>query len=1065
MHIRAQNAALIVRRLAHADFVQFEVFEVLPLTGPVMSTKGKLLCSYPGPAIQVPADTFMDERFLRQLSSFLVQMDVDGLDSTPTISKAGSVVHEVRESAHPRYISELLVGILRGFGQPAVVDRITKRIGDEVLWNDAYRPWRRSPLWLTLRVALQSSLRASNLYKPFVLFFHARLLRNCVQREFPSELLYAMRVKVARRLSKLGPAVSHHVYEFVHDIAKKAEAFLSKRWTAFQAVGSISPSLQAETLDFAADAHISLDVSYNYLSKMLRSASHGFSQTRFTPSQGPRLNNVRDFTQFTNGRLAHAISKDLRIAIADFELSVERDLLSWVTASANNDDAPDVIASCIQQYVTGAKNLYGTSAEDNSIMILTIMDLWVALDTFAIQQCPLLKRYSPEIPSDFLHSLLLHRSSTLKRALHIEEYLCQRYKEALDMTSIFSNNANDSCFAVIYFHTSSNLRRLYDEIVTHAQQERAEKRAELALLNQTSKSLLSEASKRNHERSKNNLGRDIHKATCQKCQLEHRAKALKIRVHEWPLPPSTAQAQLAVFELSPPRVFSTWRDITYMILRDIGLPTVPDSRDQPKVLLDSFSGLDRWAPRHQQDYRVTIGSATKSFSDQTHYKMVRIPAEESSVLLNNGLTFRLYDRFRGSWVIGSLRESSVAYLCTPHIPTSSPYSHLHPFVSDTQHTPNDVIAAQSHCPKEINLHEFLAFSGLRSGPRLQWLNIARELASPSLSFRREEVHTLITQAAWQLGPLSDGVREWHVDLGISSFGKALLRELESLLEKIQANWLEEVTVRTIGVSDTFCSNCCLISSTALISSRLLSSTTDPDVLGRACALLREARNLTYRWICELAVKLDSTQDETSRAGLQRRLFMLAATCFSTFDVCPEHIPAIFAGDEDFSIAMQCAVIVHDNTPPSLSDDNSLHLARMLNRHRRLLHYLEPTLGQSLPVAVGQVKLLHASAYDHALTRLWLGYRRRTFSSWHVLQRSNSRWICCIAEGGHEVHFDLLTGLLLIGGKRLGRLPHEIVEHPTYASILGTVSDRNLFISFPFRFFPNVFLENSRCGSC
>lgn len=817
MHIRAQNSALIVRRLALTDFVQFEVFEVSPLTTPVMSTKGKLLCSYPGPAIQVPADTFMDERFLRQLSSFLVQMDVDRLDSTPTISKAGSVVNEVRESVHPRYISELLVGILRGCGQPAIVDRITKRIGDEVLWNDAYRPWRRSPLWLNLRVSLQTSLRASNLYKPFVLFFHAHLLRSCVRRDFPSELLFAMRVKMARRLSKLGPAVSHHVYGFVHDITKRTEALLLKRWTAFQAVGSISPTLQPVTLDFAVDAHISLDMSYNYLTKMLRSASHGFPQTRFAPPRRQRLNNVHDFAQFANGRLAQAIAMDQRIAIADFELSVENGLLSWVASSTNNDDAPDVIASCIQQYFAGAKDLYGTCAEDNSIMILTIMDLWVALDTFATQQCPLLKQYSPEIPSDFLHSLLLHRSSSLKRALHIEEHLRRRCEEARDVTSIFSNSINDSCFALKYFRTSDHLRCLYDEIVTHAQQERDEKRAELAVLNQTSKSLLIEASKRDHEEAKNNFGRDVHRATCRKCQLEHQAKALQICVHEWPLPPSTAQAQLAVFELSPPRAFSTWRDITYMILRDVGLPSVPDSRDQPKVLLDSFSGLERWAPQHQQDYRVTVGSSTKSFSDQTHYKMVGIPADESSVLVNNGLTFRLYDRIRRSWVIGSLSESRVAHLCAPHIPTSSPYSPLHPYVTGTQHTPNEFIAAQSHCPKEINLHEFLAFSGLRCGPRLQWLNIARELASPSLSFRREEVHTLITQAAWQLGPLSDGVREWHVDLGIPSFGKALLGELESLLEKIKANWLEEVTVRTVGTSDTSDPDFCLICLQLLLS--------------------------------------------------------------------------------------------------------------------------------------------------------------------------------------------------------------------------------------------------------
>ena len=221
--------------------------------------------------------------------------------------------------------------------------------------------------------------------------------------------------------------------------------------------------------------------------------------------------------------------------------------------------------------------------------------------------------------------------------------------------------------------------------------------------------------------------------------------------------------------------------------------------------------------------------------------------------------------------------------------------------------------------------------------------------------------------------------------------------------------------------------------------------------------------MTYRWMCELGLKLDYTQDETSRAGLRRRLFMLSTTCFSTFDVCPERIHAILAIEEDFSIAMQCAVIVHDNTPPSLSDDNSLYLARMFSRHRRLLYYLEPILGQSLPGVVGHVKLLRAGAYDHALAKLWLGYRRRTFLNWHVLQRSNPRWICCIAEGGHEVHFDLLTGQLLIGGKRLGRLPQEIVEHPTYASILGTVSSRHHLDLF--RPLLTFSLENSRCGSC
>jgi len=805
MHIRAQNAALVVRRLPVSDSIQFEVFEVSPPNTNVMTAEGKLLCSYPGPAVQVSAATFMDKCFLRELSSFLIQMDVDVLDSTPTTVKEGSIVNEVRETVDPRYISGLLVGILKGYGQPAVVDRITKRIGDEVLWRDACQPWRRSPLWLVLRVTLQTSLRVTNLYKLFMLFVHAHLLRKSVLRDFPSELLYVMRVKLTRRLSKLGPAVSQHLYEFVHGTAIEVETLLSKRWTAFQAIGSFGLSFKPETLDLDADTHISLHSSYNYLTRMLGSVSQGRLQTSFKP-HGSRLHVICDFSKLSKGQLAKAITDGKHIAIADFEASVEMNLESWVAASTNSKRALDGVASCIREYYAGAKELYGSNPEDNSIMILTLLDLWVALDRLAIQRCPLLKEYSPEIPCQFLHDLLLRRSSTINRALHIEEYLSQRHTAALNVPSVFSNDVDESCFAVKYFQTSPDLQRLRDEIESHAQQEREAKRAELISLNDQSKSLSYRASGLSHKCTDDSRSQHTT-VTCRKCLLEEQAKSLKIAVHEWPLPSSTMYSQRVVFELSPPHAFSVWRDITYKILRDIGQSSVPDSHDRPHVFLDSFSGLRRWAVK---DHRLTIGSTTKSFSDQTHYGMVQIPAAESFVLVDNGLSFKLFDRVSGSWAIGSFAESSVTGLCIPPVPTSSPYSGLHRFVTGTQHTPNDTIASQADCPKEINLHEYIAFAGLRSGPRLQWSNIARELASPSLTFRLEEVHTLVTQAAWQLGPLSDDVREWHIDLGISNFGNALLGELEVLLDKIQASWLEEVSARTIGTLN--------ISDAALVSS-------------------------------------------------------------------------------------------------------------------------------------------------------------------------------------------------------------------------------------------------------
>jgi hypothetical protein len=152
-------------------------------------------------------------------------------------------------------------------------------------------------------------------------------------------------------------------------------------------------------------------------------------------------------------------------------------------------------------------------------------------------------------------------------------------------------------------------------------------------------------------------------------------------------------------------------------------------------------------------HRITLGSTTKSFRDQTHYKKVQIPANESGVLLNNGLSFKLYDRKTKSWADWpSLGFYDHSFL-HPSYPRVISVWQTPLLCSGTHHTSNEVIASQADCPTELSPHEYMAFSSLRSGPRLQWLNIARELSSPSLSFRREEVHTLITQAAWQLGPL------------------------------------------------------------------------------------------------------------------------------------------------------------------------------------------------------------------------------------------------------------------------------------------------------------------------
>ncbi|KAI9441025.1 hypothetical protein H4582DRAFT_1516243 [Lactarius indigo] len=158
----------------------------------------------------------------------------------------------------------------------------------------------------------------------------------------------------------------------------------------------------------------------------------------------------------------------------------------------------------------------------------------------------------------------------------------------------------------------------------------------------------------------------------------------------------------------------------------------------------------------------------------------------------------------------------------------------------------------------------------------------------------------------------------------------------------------------------------------------------------------------------------------SRTSLRRRLCTLAATCFSTYDVCLEHVPWVLASDDDIAIAVHCAVIVHDNTPSILEDDESRYLIRLLNRHRRLLHFLEPSLRECVQC--------DPSSFDQGLASLWPMFRRQISSNWHALPSPNSRWISCIVEGGQEVHYNLLTGQLLIGGKAPWKTAAKILSN-------------------------------------
>ena len=1019
LYVRAQNAAIIVRK--YAEKTVFEIFEVSPAAAMVMGTEGKLICSYPGPAVEIPNDVFNNGGFQEELASFIVQMDVDNLDSAPTTTKAGSKVVEERDTQDPRYISQLLVGILRGMGQGATVRRISKRIADDVLCKDALKPWRRSGLWLIIRVAIQTSLHIND-YKAFILFLHSRLLHLCLGFDFSSDLIFCMRAKTSRRAYKLGSAAPDFVLQEVQATGSAAEVILRDRWTKIQRAQENFSFWAPEVLDLASDTVLSLPNCRDYLSRALQSDLHQNSQGSFTPSHAPRVREIRDFRQLEGDRLTRAVTEDPYVALADFEQVVQDHLDEWLAKNMTNASSATTLASCLDQYFDCAHSRYSSNAEDQSLMILTMMELWVAIDRVALEHCRLLEEYSPEIPTAFLEPLLLRHALPLSRATAVENYLRSRHGPFHVKPSIFSDEVGEQSFAVRFFTQSKEHQDLKIAIERRAAEKRQEKVKELRLQNVQYAEYLSTASQLQHDHT--------YGVLCLNCHLKRTASRMKIFVYEWPLPNDRLSAEVLVFELRCPEPFATWRSSTYKILCDLGMHRHgQENSARPQIVLENYNGLTEWV---NVQVRITLASPTQYI----HNRYASLPADKKTVCVSNSLKFDLYDKTQNAWAAGPFSESSIAPRCIDTLPVGR-YQGLQYSLDGTLHTSNEVIANQVNCPKDLSLHEYISFASLRSGSRLQWLNITRELASNALSFDRKEVHALITRAAWQIGSLSyDGDRrEWHEDLENAQFGLVLLSELDNLLTSIESNWLGGVTAKTISMFLTVFVCASLTDAlSVLLVDRLLASASDSSVHDKAYTLLRRARVITARWMRQLAAKIQESHEVFEALELQLRTCNMAATCRATFDVDPQHLEHLLKNAEDVAIALECAVVVHDNKPSSL-DTASTGFQRIFYRDRRLSHYLEPFL----------LKLIRSDrrGIDTALLSLWPSYRHRD-TIWKELPAPNSRWLTNLTAidfsgaASQTVHLNLLDGTLLIDGKPLGRLPRAIFQHPTYVRVFDQV---------------------------
>jgi hypothetical protein len=506
------------------------MFEVSVPNKEVLECAGKLRCSFPGVTVSFGRSHLENEAFCTEFASVLSQMNVDDLEeSSAHTKKAGSGVKEVRDPPSPHLITDWLAGVLGalGGGLDAPATSVTKRIADDVLWKNAFKPWRRSQVWLVLRVAMQTTLERAE-YKSFMLYMMASILEMASQSILESDLLTCMRTKIARRAVKLDASdyVPTFVQEKVFSSNNMAESVMNRRWKDIQeSLSSSEPlvSWDPKSLNIDADAHVKLPKSSPYISQVLSHFQLADPQSSYhTPNHPRRLWHIPDLHTIFRQRLIQE-GENLYLDLADFEDIMRDELGQWTQAHVRDAAAPTLLRQIISDYYTVACSAYKDNPENVSLMVLVILELWVVLDKIVVMRCPLLGSYPPEIPEEILQSLLLRKRHDLARVAPLVQYLRHR-RDSSRCPSIFGEICVNS-FTVKFFESSTELQRLKLDMEGKAHTLKRQKILELEQKNKEARRLNQQAERLAHDhpwverRRKGRLSGYYDKSNCTKCDL------------------------------------------------------------------------------------------------------------------------------------------------------------------------------------------------------------------------------------------------------------------------------------------------------------------------------------------------------------------------------------------------------------------------------------------------------------------------------------------------------------------------------------------------------------------
>jgi len=1013
------------------DSVVFEAFEASATCERVLAAENALQWDFPGQAALIPYETFSNEDFQLSLCSFLEQSSLESIKRFAAVTfKARAPLPEIRDTSDPVLITGALMTILRSLGSVHTTSLVRKRVRDSVSFENAEKPWRRSPPYLILRVAIQRHLyRAFGAdigrlyYKVIMSIFLAKLLDEG-RPILPDDALHSLRTKLGHRLAKLEVDQSRgsEVVSAAHH-----RLFLTLEPALMRSLGAVDRALVAQWDSYkrqkmrvinklpshASDDDMKLDLKLS--AKTLGRALASNVGTIHNKCSDADV--LLDHYETATALKPFVKTRNDFLELCAYEEQTRTRFTSPSTQSPHS--RCHELAEVIETYTLTIQHSCLDYAQLKSLQLLKVMEFWKSMDESAVVCYPLLREYHPWFEARMLDDLQLSTLEEYERLKVVETYITARCQGCTGQGSktIFENPSHES-FAARYFDACSDVsefRELRRNIELYAQEARKSKEREWEYKSEEHASLMIQHATSScvHTIELDDHGRpvEIHQEPCQRCDSYSAAKKMIISIYEHPLPRHEPSLKTVIFELACPKAFAAYRDATWLILStfsDLLQPATEDVR-----LIRNYIGLHKWANRTES--YVTLGSCKKSHLE-AHWKKFGFPVPFQNICRSLGFWLEYYDTATETFIE---RQGSPCFatLLPLSLPSASPYQSFE-HVGHSWPTSNKVLTSQSKCPPDLNVHEYMAWQGLLVGTHIRWPSLLREMGSTNLSFSTDSTWAIVTRVILQVGPSNstDVMRNVHCVFRDDSFCDKLLSQIEYRLEAVRRNWREPTQLD-------------ILMSMLL---KIMGFTSNARIHRLAERMLIVAREITQGWCVSLRA-------DSNHSGNSPTVFAIWAAV-----LCKRTFYHLFAKKSDLIPAKAFGEFI----AASIILQNY-----MVARFESLPHNLRNAILRDFSLAHASCNFLQCSLEGRievlleAVDVFWPIPIAKTHHSVSASFDLLSHWVTMTLHTkgaeSHHIHYNIVHGTLLVDGKELGMLPPELRRHPIVEGLFGPQTLRTL----------------------